>query len=67
MLAKVANLQTKVSHNVVVGEVKCVNCGRLIEWMNMEQWWHDNRRGKTKESERNVTSFITNPTRGKLG
>jgi len=48
MLAKVANLQTIVSQNVVAGEVKCVNCGRLIELMNMEQWWYEDRRGKTK-------------------
>lgn len=30
MLAKVANLQTNVSHNVVAGEVRCVICGRVI-------------------------------------
>lgn len=31
---EVTNLQIKVSYNVVVGEVKCVNCGRLIERSN---------------------------------
>jgi len=33
MLAKVANLQTKLSNNVVAGEVKCVKCGRVIRRM----------------------------------
>ena len=67
MLAKVANLQTNVSHSVVAGEVNCVKCGRAIEWMDMEQWWNDDWRGKNKYLERKVTLFVINPTRGELG
>jgi hypothetical protein len=54
MLAKVANLQTNVSHSVVAGEVKCVKCGRVMEWMNMEQ-----RTDGAKRNTRTETSLCS--------